>query len=148
MPVTEVPADRGSEEFADVQGFAQSINPEMIVASVGNPQVGQLEAAKDLLNQIPELLQDADVFVRSRLKELMDQVMKITESVRLPLLELALPALRQLNETEYQRLMTNLASIRQVSQPISLGDWALGYYLQLHTGRRLLSGAKSVAARR
>ncbi|MFT5928958.1 MAG: hypothetical protein ACI805_002086, partial [Candidatus Azotimanducaceae bacterium] len=130
MPVTEVSADRGSEEFAGVQGFAQSINPEMIVASVGNPQVGQLEAAKDLLNQIPELLQDADVFVRSRLKELMDQVMKITESVRLPLLELALPALRQLNETEYQRLMTNLASIRQVSQPVSLGDWALVYYLQ------------------
>ncbi|MFT6645816.1 MAG: hypothetical protein ACJAX5_003467 [Patiriisocius sp.] len=50
MPVTEVSADRGSEEFAGVQGFAQSINPEMIVASVGNPQVGQLEAAKDLLN--------------------------------------------------------------------------------------------------
>lgn len=181
LPVTEVPTGSGNDALAGVQGFAQSINPEMVVASVGNPEVGQLAAAKYLLNQIPDLLRDAvrepysvravvymiflhrddqrrqaqleilrkdaDVFVRSRLKELMDQVPKIAESIQLPLLELALPALRQLSETEYQRLMANLVSIRQASQPISLGDWALGYYLQHHLGEAFNSNRPIVRAR-
>tara|TARA_R110002073_G_scaffold207818_3_gene368080 strand:- start:528 stop:2462 length:1935 start_codon:yes stop_codon:yes gene_type:complete len=84
--------------------------------------------------QLRILQRDADVFVRSRLKELMLKVQIIPASIRLPLLELALPVLRQLSEAEYQRLVSNLASLRQASQPISLGDWALGYYLQHHLG--------------
>ncbi len=164
MPITELPD--GSEEFAGVQAFTNLVTPDAIVASVGNPQVSQLAAARDLIDQIPGelrqaarepysvraavyliflrsdlqrreaqidvLKQHADVFVRAKLMDLLAEDLIVKEAARLPLLELALPALRQLDEGEYTRLNANLTAILKAGQPISLSDWALSYYLKHH----------------
>ena len=164
MPVTEIPAS--TDEFAGVQNFAGSINPDTVVATVGNPQLAQLAVARDLIGRIPDALRQAvrepysaravvylvflkedekrrtaqldvlkkaaDVFVRARLTELLDAGHELPASIRMPLLELALPALRQLGRSEYERFIRNLAAIQKAGQPISLSDWALGYYINHH----------------
>lgn len=165
-PVTETPADVANDQLADLQGFMGNLSPEALAATVGNPGLGELAVARELLTQIPVwikaavrepysvravvyllfltndpkrraaqlgvLQSSADLFVRSRLRELVDQSPEISAALRLPLLEMALPVLRQLSESEYQRLMANLSEMQKVSQPISLSDWALGYYLTHH----------------
>jgi len=166
LPVTNFPVNSGDDQKASVQGFSEKMSPAAVTAAVGNPGVGELAAARNLLAQIPVLLKravsepysvravvyllflnndiqrraaqleilqgGADLFVRTRLRELIDQSPEITDAIRLPLLELALPVLRQLSESEYQRLTANLSEMQRVSQPISLSDWALGYYLTHH----------------
>lgn len=166
LPVTEVPADSGGDQLAGVQGFMGKLSPEALTATVGNPGLGELAVARDLIAQVPALIRaavrepysvravvylmflnsnpkrraaqlevlqsSADLFVRSRLRELIDQAPEISEAIRLPLLEMALPVLRQLSESEYRRLMANLSDMQKVSQPINLSDWALGYYLTHH----------------
>lgn len=169
MSVTEVPVNKKpmtSDEFAGVSNLTGAMNPDTVIASVGNPQIEQLAVARDLIGQIPETLrqavrepfsvravvylvflhseverravqlellkQDADIFVRARLAELIDVELEIPASIRLPLLELALPALRQLSDSEYQRLSKNLVALQKAGQPLSLSDWALGYYLNHH----------------
>jgi Zn-dependent protease with chaperone function len=166
LPVTEVPATTSDDLLAGGQGFAANMNPETVAATVGNPGVDGLVAARNILAQIPELLKEAvhepysvravvyllflkndtnrraaqleilrgnaDLFVRTRLRELVDQSPEISEVTRLPLLEMALPALRQLSKAEYHRLTMNLSEMQKVSQPITLSDWALGYYLTHH----------------
>ena len=166
LPVTEVPSDSGVDQLAGVQDFMGKLSPEALTATVGNPGLGELAVARDLIAQIPALIKaatrepysvravvylvflkndpkrraaqlevlqsSADLFVRSRLRELIDQSPEISEAIRLPLLEMALPTLRQLSESEYRRLIANLSDMQKVSQPINLGDWALGYYLTHH----------------
>lgn len=76
----------------------------------------------------------ADVFVRARMRELEPLLAEITLEQRLPLLELALPTLRQLSSSEYDRLRKNVNEIMKAAAPISLSEWALAYYLRHHMG--------------
>ncbi len=94
-----------------------------------------------------ELKQHADVFVRARLRELEPLVLKVDLSQRLPLLELAMPALHQLAVEEFERLLSNLDRLLKAAAPIALGDWALSYYLRHHmaSGRESDVGRLSIA---
>lgn len=78
------------------------------------------------------LNESADVFVRARLRELEPELASVSAEQRLPLLELALPALRQLSESEHERLLTNIDGILRAASPINLSQWALAYYLKHH----------------
>ncbi len=78
------------------------------------------------------LTNNADVFVRARLRELEPKIQAVEMEQRLPILELALPTLRQLTKGEYTRLAGNIDEMLKVSAPISLSEWALSYYLHHH----------------
>lgn len=98
--------------------------------------------------QHEELKAHADLFVRARLRELEPIISGISREQRLPLLELALPALHQLAESEYQRLSNNLKRMLKAAAPIGLGDWALSYYLHHHMSARpdVSSGNKRIGS--
>lgn len=92
------------------------------------------------------LKNNADVFVRARLRELEPILAEVTLEQRLPLLELALPTLRQLTQTEYDRVEVNIRSMLKAAAPISLSEWALSYYLNHHMSevKRSSSGNRSM----
>jgi Zn-dependent protease with chaperone function len=137
--LTATVGNPGLGELAVARGLIAQV-PALIRAAVREPYSVRAVVYLMFLNSNPkrraaqlEVLQSsADLFVRSRLRELIDQAPEISEAIRLPLLEMALPVLRQLSESEYRRLMANLSDMQKVSQPINLSDWALGYYLTHH----------------
>lgn len=91
---------------------------------------------------------NADVFVRARLRELEPLLNDIAPEQRLPLLELALPTLRQLSESEYQRLSQNVSGLMKAAAPISLSEWALAYYLRHHMGGVTESSGRALPLQR
>ena len=90
----------------------------------------------------------ADLFVRARLRELEPVLGDIGLEQRLPILELALPAVRQLSESEYTRMMDNIKRLLKTAAPVTLSEWALSYYLQHHTSgtANLGSGKKNLSS--
>ncbi len=75
-------------------------------------------------------LQDAaDVFVLARFRELLPLATEITPEMRLPLLELAMPSLRQLSRDQYDRFLANVDALIRADNRIVLSEWALRKYL-------------------
>lgn len=85
-------------------------------------------------NQIEHLESSADALVYSRLHELLDYVDDITAEMRLPLLEMALPSLRQLTEEQYRAFKANIAALIEADKRIGLGEWALQKFVTKHLG--------------
>jgi hypothetical protein len=90
--------------------------------------------AEQRAKQEAVLRDNADVFVRARPRELEPVIRKVNLEQRLPILELALPAVRQLSEPEHTRMMTNISGLLKATTPVTLSEWALSYYLQHHSG--------------
>ncbi len=93
--------------------------------------------------QLGAIQEHADVFVRARLRELMEDNEVITPEMRLPLLELSLPILRQLGQEEFERFQSNVKNLVSLDGKMSLTEWALQTYL-LHN----LAQSRAVKPRR
>lgn len=82
--------------------------------------------------QLEALAQQAHPDVQAVLPRLRDQVLNLPEQARLPLLEAALPALRQLSAAQYDTFKGCLRTIIQADGQVSLREWAF-YRIVVHT---------------
>ncbi|MBU4609317.1 M48 family metallopeptidase [Achromobacter sp. GG226] len=82
--------------------------------------------------QLQALSQQAHPDVQAILARLREQVLALPESARLPLLESALPALRQLSAAQYDTFKGCLRSVIQADGQVSLREWAF-YRIVVHT---------------
>jgi len=87
--------------------------------------------------QIDYLSNSADMFVLSRFKELMQYANEVTPHMRLPLVELALPALRQLSESQYGKFKDNVEALIHEDHKVGLSEWALQRVVNKHLGEAL-----------
>ncbi len=81
------------------------------------------------------LLQNAaDAAVLQRLHEILPLFPAIEPIMRLPLLEIAMPALRQMTRVQYEAFKTNIHELVIADQKMSLGEWALQKFVTKHLG--------------
>lgn len=79
--------------------------------------------------QIDHLAESADPFVFSRFQALLQDHGSVAPGMRLPLIEMALPALRQLSRDQYARVKDNIAALIRADNRVGLSEWALQKYL-------------------
>ncbi len=79
--------------------------------------------------QIDHLNDSADPFVFKRFLELCEHHGSVVPGMRLPLLEMAMPALRQLSRDQYARVRENIAALIRADNRVGLSEWALQKYL-------------------
>jgi len=75
--------------------------------------------------QVDHLKQAADSRVMDALQRLMPDLKRIPPEQRLPLVDLALPALRALAPAQYREFRRNLTTLIEADQRSSLFEWAL-----------------------
>ncbi|MDB9867829.1 M48 family metallopeptidase [Pseudomonadales bacterium] len=81
------------------------------------------------------LLQNAaDAAVLQRLHEILPLFPAIEPIMRLPLLEIAMPALRQMTRVQYEAFKTNIHELVIADQKMSLSEWALQKFVTKHLG--------------
>jgi Zn-dependent protease with chaperone function len=90
------------------------------------------ESAQARTAQLEHLQQAADVGVYQELNSLLKKDLVIAAEQRLPLVELALPSLRQLSEHQYQLFKTNFDTLIALDNKISLFEWCLQKFLFHH----------------
>lgn len=167
--ITEPPPAPAANEFGEaVSGFSSpgassGIDADHALANIGQPDLSQLQQARQVLASIPltlseaahepysaravvylvlldrdplvssrqqdHLAESADVFVLSRFRELLPLYSDITDAMRLPLLEMALPSLRRLSPAQYDRFLANIDALIRADQKVGLSEWALKKYL-------------------
>lgn len=168
----EVPA--GAMGFAS--GTGVGIDADDAVAHVGNPDVTQLEAARNILGSIPapfneaarepysaralvyllqlsrdnevretqleRLKEAADLGVYASLERLLEVEDELTTTMRLPLLELAFPTLRQLSYEQYKLFSANLDVLIRADGRVGLSEWAVQKMIRKHLGE-VFEGVRS-----
>ncbi len=82
--------------------------------------------------QLHILEQAADSAVLRRLHELLPVLPSIQPAMRLPLLEIAMPSLRQLTRGQFEIFKANILSLIKADQMMSLSEWALQKYVNKH----------------
>jgi Zn-dependent protease with chaperone function len=82
--------------------------------------------------QLRILEQAADSAVLRRLGELLPVLPSIQPAMRLPLLEIAMPSLRQLTRGQFEVFKANILSLIKADQMMSLSEWALQKYVNKH----------------
>lgn len=75
--------------------------------------------------QVQRLSEHADAPVFAELQRILPHTSTLTRSQRLPLLEMALPALRHLSENQYVAFIDNLEFLIQADQEVSVFEFAL-----------------------
>jgi len=159
-----------------LSGFAAGgHSSEQIVSSVGNPTAASLSTARDLLANIPAIIDDgcrdpytaraviyllllndeedvrqqqlahleaeADAGVHAALLTLLPVQQDIGPELRLPILELALPTLRQLSNDQFKLLTHNMEALIKADQRVTLQEWItqkfITHHLQAHFGGKL-----------
>lgn len=106
--------------------------PETLLASAAEPYGARAlvycllldtdEAVRE--KQWQQLREEADSVVYG-LAQTLDKSLERDARYRLPLLELCIPALKQLSEPQLQRFRVNLVALMQADQRIDLHEWAL-----------------------
>jgi Zn-dependent protease with chaperone function len=95
-----------------------------------------------LLDQVPtvravqmrHLADAADAAVVDALNKMLPLAADIELFMRLPLLEIAMPALRQLSHKQYKLFMANIDVLIRADKKLGLGEWALQKYVSKHLG--------------
>tara|TARA_B100002003_G_scaffold251259_1_gene293932 strand:- start:7723 stop:9609 length:1887 start_codon:yes stop_codon:yes gene_type:complete len=82
--------------------------------------------------QLDHLRDTADLFVFDSLEALLDDRSDLRREMRLPILELSMPTLRQLTYQQYQLFMANIKVLIEADKRISLSEWCLQKYLSKH----------------
>lgn len=116
--------------------------PEKLVLAVHEPYSARAVVYLVLLDadelvrarQVDHLASSADPNVYSRFQELLPQATAITPAIRLPLLEMAMPSLRQLTRDQYERFIENVDVLIRADQKIGLSEWALQKFVTKHLG--------------
>ncbi len=75
--------------------------------------------------QLQHLLASADPNVYSETIKLVNQITDVKTEHRLPLVDMALPTLRQLSKKQYQVFKDNLESLIRVGNKINLFEWSI-----------------------
>ncbi len=83
-------------------------------------------------HQLGELEKKADTGVYEETVRLRSLVRDLGAEYRLPLLDMALPALHQLSESQYKLFMTNLDLLIKADGRLSLFEWTLGKIVYHH----------------
>ena len=82
--------------------------------------------------QLEHLKESADIGVYGALEKLIDT--KMTDNLRLPLLEMALPTLRQLSYEQYKLFLGNLDVLIHADSRVGLSEWAVQKMITKHLG--------------
>ena len=106
--------------------------------------------------QLERLAQHADPIVDAETRKVLPAIDRLGDELRLPLAELALPALRQLSESQFQAFRGNVMQLIGADQKTDLFEYALMRMLLRHLApyfekpkkrqRRIRSGAQAAAA--
>ncbi len=78
-----------------------------------------------LARQLDHLRRQADAGVPERVERHMDQVRRLDPALRMTLVDLAMPALRQLSAPQYRRFRDNLKALVEMDGEITPFEWAL-----------------------
>jgi len=76
----------------------------------------------------------ADAAVLQRLSEMLPLFPAVKPVMRLPLLEIAMPALRQMTRVQYEAFKANIHGLVIADQKMSLSEWALQKFVTKHLG--------------
>ena len=87
--------------------------------------------------QVDHLQGSADMFVFSRFHDLLSHRDSITPEMRLPLVELAMPSLRQLSPQQYEKFKDNVKALIHEDNKVGLSEWALQQVVTRHLGEAL-----------
>lgn len=82
--------------------------------------------------QVDYLSNSADMFVLNRFRELLIHADRVTPHMRLPLVQLALPSLRQLSANQYDKFKENVAALIHEDNRVGLSEWALQRVVTKH----------------
>jgi len=83
-------------------------------------------------NQLQHLAQHADAAVNELTRRLVDAAHNLKPEARLPLIDLALPALRQMSEEQFKAFKGNVDQLIRADQKVDLFEWALQRLLIRH----------------
>ncbi len=84
--------------------------------------------------QVEHLRAKADFGVHDEVMRLRESMELLAPEMRLPLLELSYPALRQLSYEQYKLFLSNIDAIIRADGKVSLSEWALQKMLRKHLG--------------
>jgi Zn-dependent protease with chaperone function len=106
-----------------------------------------------VFNQEPEVMarqqqrlqQHGDSGIADLVSKLLPSINALDIRFRLPLIDMALPALRQLSAEQYQRFTQNLLHLMQADKRIDLFEWALQKILFHHLAPVFSKASKRVA---
>jgi Zn-dependent protease with chaperone function len=84
--------------------------------------------------QLTHLAASADSNVMRRLQDLLPLRDQVDSAIRLPLLELTMPALRQLTQRQYVLFKDNVDALIRADQKMGLSEWALQKFVVKHLG--------------
>jgi len=82
--------------------------------------------------QLAQLDRDADAGVIAATRQLLPVAQELDPALRLPLIDMALPALRALSEPQYRRFERNLTALVEADDKIDLFEWTLQRILLHH----------------
>jgi len=82
--------------------------------------------------QLERLASHADPAVHEETSKLLPLVQGVTAEVRLPLIDLAIPALRHLSPSQYEVFKANVAELIEADRRIDLFEWTLQRILLRH----------------
>lgn len=82
--------------------------------------------------QLSHLEQHGDHGIYQLTRQLLPQVAELERRMRLPLIDLAIPSLRQLSLQQYLLFKSNLSALIEADQRVNLFEWALQHILLHH----------------
>lgn len=117
--------------------------PQALLAAAHEPSAARAliyllvldESAEARDAQLEHLRKSADQGVFPELQRLLAGESTVSTAQRLPLVELALPSLRQLSERQYGVFKANFAALIAMDNKISLFEWCLQKFLFHHLGQ-------------
>ncbi|MEM1355621.1 MAG: M48 family metallopeptidase [Planctomycetota bacterium] len=83
-------------------------------------------------NQLKHLSKHADRAVSDLTHKLVDAAHGLMDGARLPLIDMALPALRQMSDGQFQAFKTNIEALIKADQKVDLFEWTLQRLLLRH----------------
>ncbi len=144
--VTEQVGNPGVEHLNFAHGFLANL-PETLFAAAHNAFAARALMYGLLLDedkvvrqqQLAILKESADPLVYSETERLLMDLGKIGAHCRLPLIDLALPALRELSKPQYERFHDNIHSLIQADKRLSLFEFVflkiLTHHMQVCFGK-------------
>ncbi|MDA0977942.1 MAG: M48 family metallopeptidase, partial [Proteobacteria bacterium] len=95
----------------------------------------QLHASGEIRDkQLEHLKASADLGVYDALEKLLPFEPELVPAMRLPLLEMCLPSLRQLSYEQYKLFLGNLDALIRADRRVTLQEWAVQKMVQKHLG--------------
>jgi Zn-dependent protease with chaperone function len=107
--------------------------PEVVRQSTSEPYLARAVIYLLLLDrneeirglQLQHLAQEADVGVFTGLSEMLPHLVNITPEMRMPLLEMSIPTLRQLSRNQYHLFKQNIEALIKADSRMKLDEWVL-----------------------